>query len=110
MTEEQKECMKEIEELMLAMKAVVKKYDLENQFISVMAAGFLDLDSSYVDEDGSHRADMSLLTSFSVTNEDELEDMLSYCMDMYSMDIEEEPEQGTIEWWMKHFGNQGDLN
>ena len=80
MTEKQKDCILEIKELMLAINSVVQKHELSDEFIACVAIGFLDMDTSYVDEEGAERADMSLLSSFSVTDEEDLDDLLSYCL------------------------------
>lgn len=111
MTEQQKKAIKEIQVLLAGIDAVISNYDLQDEFISVVALGFLDLDSSYVDEEGSTRADMNLLSSFCVSDEEELDDLLSYCVEAYDADIkEEEPKEGTIDWWLKNFGSKGGLN
>jgi hypothetical protein len=111
MTEKQKDCIIEIQDLLISINEVVKKYDLTDEFLSVIAIGFLDLDSSYVDEDGDERADMSLLSTFSVADEDELDDMLSYCLEAYRADAKDnEPKEGTIDWWLKNFGGDDSLN
>ena len=111
MTEKQKDCILEIQELMVAINSVVKKHDLEEEFIACLAVGFLDIDSVYIDDEGNERANMSLLSSISVTDEEELDDMLSYCVEAYRMDMKEnEPKEGTIEWWLKHFGGDNSLN
>jgi hypothetical protein len=101
MTERQKECLEEIQELILSINSLVKKYDLENEFISCITVGFLDMDNAYIDEDGSHRADMSLMSSFSVTDEEELDDMLSYCVEAFRMEQEEnKPDPSSIDYWI----------
>lgn len=110
MTERQKDCILEIQDLIIAINEVVKKHELTNEFLACIAVGFLDIESQYTDEDGDERADMSLLSSFSVSDEDELDDLLSYCVEAYRMDVEEDkPKEGTIDWWLKHFGN-GNVN
>lgn len=110
MTERQKDCILEIQDLIIAINEVVKKHELTNEFLACIAVGFLDMESQYTDEDGDERADMSLLSSFSVSDEDELDDLLSYCLEAYRMDVEEDkPKEGTIDWWLKHFGN-GNVN
>lgn len=110
MTERQKDCILEIQDLIIAINEVVKKHELTDEFLACIAVGFLDMESQYTDEDGDERADMSLLSSFSVSDEDELDDLLSYCVEAYRMDVEEDkPKEGTIDWWLKHFGN-GNVN
>ena len=106
MTERQKDCIVEIQELIVAINEVVKKHDLSDEFLSCIAIGFLDMDTKHTDDEGNERADMSLLSSFSVADEDELDDLLSYCVEAYRMDVEDDkPKEGTIDWWLKHFGN-----
>ena len=39
-----------------------------------------------------------------------LETSIEIYMDSQGEELKEEPKQGTIEWWIKHFGNTGDLN
>jgi hypothetical protein len=106
MTERQKDCILEIQELIIGINEVVKKHDLSDEFLACIAIGFLDMETKHMDEEGNERADMSLLSSFSVTDEDELDDLLSYCVEAYRMDVEnDQPKEGTIDWWLKHFGN-----
>mgnify|MGYP005989345613 CR=1 FL=1 len=110
MTERQKDCIVEIQELVVAINEVVKKHDLSDEFLSCIAIGFLDMDTKHMDEEGNERADMSLLSSFSVADEDELDDLLSYCVEAYRMDVkDDQPKEGTIDWWLKNFGN-GNVN
>jgi len=110
MTEKQKDCIVEIQELVVAINEVVKKHDLSDEFLSCIAIGFLDMDTKHMDEEGNERADMSLLSSFSVADEDELDDLLSYCVEAYRMDVkDDQPKEGTIDWWLKNFGN-GNVN
>ena len=110
MTEKQKDCIVEIQELIVAINEVVKKHDLSDEFLSCIAIGFLDMDTKHMDEEGNERADMSLLSSFSVADEDELDDLLSYCVEAYRMDVkDDQPKEGTIDWWLKNFGN-GNVN
>ena len=86
MTERQKDCVLEIQELIVAINEVVKKHDLTDEFLACIAIGFVDMETKYMDEDGDERADMSLLSSFSVTDEDELDDLLSYCVEAYRLE------------------------
>ena len=110
MTEKQKDCIVEIQELIVSINEVVKKHDLSDEFLSCIAIGFLDMDTKHMDEEGNERADMSLLSSFSVADEDELDDLLSYCVEAYRMDVkDDQPKEGTIDWWLKNFGN-GNVN
>lgn len=112
MTERQKECILEIQDLMLAINAVVKKHELENEFIACLAVGFIDMETSYVDEDGDERANMNLLSTFSVSDEDELDDLLSYCVEAYRSQVEEEnkPDTSSIDYWLNLSRRDGDIN
>jgi len=108
MTEKQKDCILEIKELMLAINSVVQKHELSDEFIACVAIGFLDMDTSYVDEEGAERADMSLLSSFSVTDEEELDDLLSYCVEAYRE--ENKPDTSSIDYWLGLSRRNGDIN
>lgn len=111
MTERQKDCILEIQELMLAINEVVKKHELEDEFIACLAIGFLDLETSYIDEEGSERASMSLLSSFAVSDEEELDDMLSYCVEAYRMEQEEKkPDTSNIDYWINLSRGDDSLN
>lgn len=111
MTNKQKECIYEIQELMLAINAIVKKYGLEDEFIACLAVGFVDMSSKFTDEYGDERANMNLLSSFAVTDEDELDDLLSYCVEAYKMqEIEEKEDTSKIDYWLNFGKRDGDLN
>jgi len=112
MTERQKDCILEIQELLLAINEVVKKHDLEDEFIACLAVGFLNMDTAYTDEDGNDRAEMSLLSSFAVEDEEELDDMMSYCVEAYRIQVEEEKEEDTssIDYWINLSRRDGDIN
>ena len=111
MTERQKDCILEIQELMVAINEVVKKHGLEDEFLAAIAIGFLDMDSAFIDEDGDERANMSLLSSFSVSDEDELDDMLSYCVEAYRIQQEEEKKDTSkIDYWLNFGRRDGDIN
>ena len=108
MKENEKDAIYEIQELILAIAAVAKKYDIEDSFISCVAVGFLDMDSAYLDDEGQERANMNLLSSFSVTYEEELDDLLSYCVEAYRQ--ENEPDPGSIDYWIDLARRNGDIN
>lgn len=112
MTERQKDCILEIQDLILSINEVVKKHDLESEFISCLAVGFLNLDTAYIDEDGAERAEMSLLSSISVEDEEELDDLLSYCLEAYRIQKEEEkkPDPSSIDYWINLSQRGGDVN
>lgn len=109
MTEHQGKCIDEIKELILKINETVKSHGLEDEFISCIAVGFLDIKSSYEDEDGNEKANMSLLSSFSVTDEEELEDMLSYCSEAYKID-QEENDTSKIDYWINFGKRDGEEN
>lgn len=101
MTEKQRECISELQILLLAINEIVKKHELEDEFISCISLGFIDIDGAEVDDDGEHRANMSLLSTFSVNDEEELDDLLSYCVEAYRMDQEEEENNpSNIDYWI----------
>lgn len=113
MTEKQKDCIVEIQGLLSSINSLVKKYELEDEFISCLAVGFLNLDTTYIDEDGEERAEMSLLSSISVDDEEELDDLLSYCVEAYRMQIEEEKKEkdtSNIDYWINLSRRGGDVN
>lgn len=113
MTERQKDCILEIQELMVAINEVVKKHGLEDEFLAAIAIGFLDMESAFTDEDGDERANMSLLSSFSVSDEEELDDLLSYCVEAYRIQQEEEKKEedpSKIDYWLNFGRRDGDIN
>ena len=112
MTERQKDCILEIQDMLVSINEIVKKHGLESEFLACLAVGFVDIDSSYIDEDGDARANMSLLSSFAVADEEELDDMLSYCVEAYRMQVEEEKkeEQSSIDYWINLSRRSGDVN
>jgi|TARA_R100000482_G_C5127721_1_gene149783 hypothetical protein len=111
MTEKQKDCIIEIQELMIAINTIVKKHGLEDEFIACLAIGFLDLSSQYTDEYGDERANMNLLSSFAVSDEEELDDLLSYCVEAYRMQEEEKDvDTSSIDYWINFGRRDGDIN
>jgi hypothetical protein len=111
MTERQKDCIVEIQELILAINAVVNKYELEDEFISCLAVGFIDMKTTFQDEDGQDRANMSLLSSFAVSDEEELDDLLSYCVEAYRMEKEDqEPDTSNIDYWINLARGDNNVN
>jgi hypothetical protein len=111
MTEKQKDCILEIQELVVAINTVVKKYDLTDEFLACIAIGFLNMETVYEDEDGNERADMSLLSSFSVADEDELDDLLSYCVEAYRIEEEDsKKDHSNIDYWINLSRRDGDVN
>jgi len=110
MTERQKDCVLEIQELIVAINEVVKKHDLTDEFLACIAIGFVDMETKYMDEDGDERADMSLLSSFSVTDEDELDDLLSYCVEAYRLEEKESPDTSSIDYWINLTNGDDSVN
>lgn len=111
MTEKQKDCIYELQELLVAINNVVKKYELEDEFLACLAVGFIDMSSAFTDEDGEDRANMNLLSSFAVTDEEELDDLLSYCVDAYRMQKEDEkPDTSNIDYWINLSRGDADIN
>jgi len=111
MTERQKDCILEIQELMVAINKIVEKHELEDEFIACLAVGFLDLTSKYTDEYGDDRANMNLLSSFAVSDEEELDDLLSYCVEAYRMQEEEKNvDTSSIDYWINFGRRDGDVN
>ena len=108
MKENEKDAIYEIQELILAIASVAKKYDIEDSFVACVAVGFLDIDSAYLDDEGQERANMNLLSSFSVTDEEELDDLLSYCVEAYRQ--ENEPDPSSIDYWIDLARRNGDIN
>lgn len=110
MTERQKDCILEIQELIVAINNVVKKYELDDEFLAVIAVGFVDLETTYTDEEGDSRANMSLLSTFSVADEDELDDLLSYTVEAYRMEQEESPDTSSIDYWINLSNRDDSVN
>ena len=112
MTENQKDCIIELQEVLLSINEIVKKHGVENEFLAVLAVGFLDMSSSYIDEEGDERANMSLLSSFAVTDEEELDDMLSYCVEAYRMEqnTNTEGDSSKIDYWINLSRGDGSIN
>jgi len=112
MTERQKDCILEIQDMLVSINEIVKKHGLESEFLACLAVGFLDMDSAYTDEDGDERANMSLLSSFSVADEEELDDMLAYCVEAYRIQVEEEKQEDSsnIDYWINLSRRNGDIN
>ena len=117
MTEKQKNCLIRIQDLIVEINNTVKDEGLESEFLSVLAVGFVDMTTAYEDEEGDERANMSLMSSFSVTDEDELDDMLSYCLEAYRIERDEQnnqPEDITemeyIDYWIRFANGKGGIN
>jgi hypothetical protein len=102
MSNDQKDCIYEIQQLMEQINATVKKYNLEDVFVSCLAVGFLNSETAYVDEDGEMRCSMNLLSSIECEDEEELDEVLSYCVEAYRMAKKEENDDpGHIDYWLR---------
>ena len=108
MKDSHKDCIREIQDLMLAINETVEKYELKGEVLIAMAVGFLDMDKKSIlpDEEGV-TVSMNLLSSISVDDEEELEDLLSYVEESYRMEQEDNP--SNINFWINRMGD-GDLN
>jgi len=108
MKDSHRDCIEEIQELMLQINEVIKNHDLSEEVLVAMAVGFLDLESrsSLPSEDGI-TVKMNLLSSISVDDEEELDDLLSYILDAYRLEQEQSP--SNINYWINRMGG-GELN
>ena len=113
MKEEIKNCLLEIQDLILAIKETVKKHGLEKDFIGSIAVGFIDPDTATIDNDDEPMVNMSLLSLVDVEDEDELEDLLSYVVEIYLAEVEEEEKNNktsSIDYWINLSRRDGDVN
>ena len=108
MKDSHKDCIREIQDLMLAINETVEKYELKGEVLIAMAVGFLDMDKKSIlpDEEGV-TVSMNLLSSISVDDEEELEDLLSYVEESYRIEQEDNP--SNINYWINRMGD-GELN
>jgi hypothetical protein len=108
MKDHHRDCIEEIQELMIQINEVIEKYGLKEEVIVAMAVGFLNLDEKSIlpNEEGI-TVSMNLLSSISVEDEDELDDLLSYVLDAYR--IEQENNPSNINYWINRMGG-GELN
>ena len=108
MKDHHRDCIEEIQELMIQINEVIEKYNLKEEVIVAMAVGFLNLDEKSIlpNEEGI-TVSMNLLSSISVEDEDELDDLLSYVLDAYR--IEQENNPSNINYWINRMGG-GELN
>lgn len=87
-------------------RELLAKYQIEDDdAVMTLATGV------YVEENEKEHMVASMLTT--AIDPEELNTVITTSIDMYLSDEikdVDEPEEGTIEWWMKHFGNQSDLN
>ena len=111
MTEKQQNCIQEIQKLIMAINQVAEDHGLKDEFLSCIAIGFVDLQSQYTDDEGYERASMNLLSSFSIADEDELEDLLSYCLEAYRMEEEDKsPDTSNIDYWIDLSNRDSSIN
>jgi hypothetical protein len=111
MKENIKDCLLEIQDLLLAIKETVKKHGLENEFIGSIAVGFIDADTATFDDDGEPMANMSLMSMVDVEDEDELDDLLSYVVEIYRAEVEEQKKDpSSIDYWINLSRRDGDVN
>ena len=108
MKEGHEDCIREVQELMVAINETITKYGIEDEVIVALAVGFLNLEEPSVTPDSKHiTVGMNLLSSITVEDEDELEDVLSYMLEAYRIDQEQNP--SNINYWINKM-NPGDLN
>jgi len=109
MKEGHEDCIREIQELMVAINETIEKYGLEKEVVVALAVGFLNLDEATLspnEEEVTVR--MNLLSSITVEDEEELDDVLSYILDAYR--IEQESNPSNINYWINRMKNNGDIN
>ena len=93
---------------MIQINETIKKHDLEEEVIVALAVGFLNLDDQSILPNGKGTTvSMNLLSSISVEDEEELDDMLSYILDAYRIEQEQSP--SNINYWINKM-DPGDLN
>lgn len=116
MDKKKQDCFIEIQDAILSIKDIVVKYGLESEFIAAIAVGFVDADSIETNEDGEDEATMSLMSFVAAEDEEELDDLLSYVVEIYAAEQEqmkkEDPanDPSKIDYWLKFGRDRGDLN
>ena len=109
MKEGHEDCIREIQELMVAINETIEKYGLEKEVVVALAVGFLNLDEATVSPNEEEiTVRMNLLSSITVEDEEELDDVLSYILDAYR--IEQESNPSNINYWINRMKNNGDIN
>ena len=104
MKEDHRECIEEVQELMLAINETIKKYDLSEEVIVALSVAFLDFDNKSVTPDNEEvTVRMNLLSSITVDDEEELEDILSYMLDSYRKEQDNNP--SNINYWINRMNN-----
>lgn len=110
MDEHKKECFKEIQLLIMSIKQVVEKYDLEEDFICSIALGFINLNHTETDNYGDPIANMNLISMTNVEDEEELEDLLSYVVETYQDQTKKEKDTSSIDYWINIAGGNNSIN
>lgn len=109
MKEDHEDCIREIQELMVAINETIEKYGLEKEVVVALAVGFLNLDEATLSPNEEEiTVRMNLLSSITVEDEEELDDVLSYILDAYR--IEQESNPSNINYWINRMKNNGDIN
>jgi hypothetical protein len=109
MKEGHEDCIREIQELMVAINETIEKYGLEKEVVVALAVGFLNLDEATLSPNEEEiTVRMNLLSSITVEDEEELDDVLSYILDAYR--IEQESNPSNINYWINRMKNNGDIN
>lgn len=80
---------------------LIKKHGVEKDVELVIGA-------SHTDWEDPQNPKMKLATAFNVGDLDDFEETLVAIQ--YMAEASEEPEEGTIDWWMKNFGDNESLN
>lgn len=114
MDKKKQDCFLEIQDAILAIKDIVTKYELEDEFVAAIAVGFIDHETSSFNEDGEPEADMALMSFVVADGEEELDDVLSYVADVYQHELREElkdeNDPSKIDYWLKFGKDRNDLN
>lgn len=116
MNKDKKKFFNEIKDAILSIKDIVEKYGLGDEFIAAITVGIVESIPDSVDKDGEPVANMSLISYIHVDDEEELDDLLSYAVEIYSVEQEqirkEDPanDPSKIDYWLKFGNSQGGLN
>jgi hypothetical protein len=97
--------------LMDFVKSVHELYNklIEEYGIEEDRALFALMAGVYNDDDPLTPTDMMIGSVTTALDGEELNQLVDGAVDMY-VNSKEEPKEGTIEWWIKHFGNDQELN
>ena len=102
MKERHKDLAAIIAKYMEAINQAIEESGLESECIFALAVGFLDMDSIYM-EDNETKANLSLVSSISVTDETELDNFLDY---IYYIHLQEDNPK-FINYWIDRAGQNG---